>query len=146
MKKIKFIVLMFALVLLSGCAKTYNCTKEEGNSLYDANMSIELTFKSDEIAYLKSKLNYTLSDLGLENIDTVTSVMKNNKEYYKDSKTVLIDYNINDKEVTYTEELNIEKMSEEDITKTVNDYIEEYRTKEEVLNKLSDAGFTCSNK
>lgn len=148
----KILSLVLVLVLMCGCTKQYNCTKEATTDDYEYTIEMNLTFSNKKIEKVDSTVNYRLTDTGYKQIDNLKETLQNKNVYYTLDKEVEFDFKVDNKLVSIYETIDFSSSSSDERDKVLGYtdlstvyFNSKYKTKD-VIEELKSNGFTCELK
>ena len=75
----RIFIVLFVVILATGCTKNYTCSKEEKSNEFDYSIQMNLIFDGTKIKNVKSDIKYILTDKGMESIDNLENANENLK-------------------------------------------------------------------
>ena len=84
----RIFIVLFVVILATGCTKNYTCSKEEKSNEFDYSIQMNLIFDGTKIKNVKSDIKYILTDKGMESIDNLKENLNNKKALYTQQQGV----------------------------------------------------------
>lgn len=145
----KLCMIILVLVFMTGCESKYTCTKEGETSNYDYKAQMNLIFKGKKIRKIISNISYDLTDDGYKNISEITDNLNNKGREYTLYDEINVDFTIDNKLITVTEEIDFVNKNKTGILKLLDHsnlsvlYLNSKYLKKDVLNEMKNNNFKC---
>ena len=146
----RIFIVLFVVILATGCTKNYTCSKEEKSNEFDYSIQMNLIFDGTKIKNIKSVIKYNLTDKGMESIDSLKENLSKKAMEYSLYDEINFDYKITEKLIEVTEEVSFINKNKTDREKLFNHkdlcivYFDSKYKLDDVIESLKKNNFKCN--
>ena len=146
----RIFIVLFVVILATGCTKNYTCSKEEKSNEFDYSIQMNLIFDGTKIKNVKSDIKYILTDKGMESIDNLEKNLSNKSLEYSLYDEINFDYKITEKLIEVSEEISFVNKNKTDIEKLFRHkdlsivYFDSKYKLDDVIKSLEENNFKCN--